>query len=229
MTNIGIAFEILDKDTPAPVGWKKATGHPICDVKMGLTRKAWWLLDGHLQGRYEGSTHAGVLSREIVRIALTYESLNKLNVIAGNICNIYFQFPLTQKYFKVWGTEFGIENVGKNTLLRRALHGGKAAGRDLRNHLRDCMRHLGLKSSLADPDVLMREAVTAEGNEYWEHILLYTDGVLVITYTGEKTLRDGIGKYFQLNEESFSEPKIYLGGHSYLGNCQDAWAFGSSQ
>ena len=37
MTNIGIAFEILDKDTPAPVGWKKATGHLIWDVKMGLT------------------------------------------------------------------------------------------------------------------------------------------------------------------------------------------------
>ena len=37
MTNIGIAFEILDKDTPAPVVWKKATGHLIWDMKMGLT------------------------------------------------------------------------------------------------------------------------------------------------------------------------------------------------
>ena len=55
------------------------------------------------------------------------------------------------------------------------------------------MRHLGFKSSLADPDVLMREAVTAEGIEYWEYILIYTDGVLVITDRGEKTLRDGIG------------------------------------
>ena len=60
------------------------------------------------------------------------------------------------------------------------------------------MRNLGFKLSLADPDVWMREAVTAEGAEYWEYILLYTDNVLVNTDTGEKTLRDGIGKYYQL-------------------------------
>ena len=94
------------------------------------------------------------------------------------------------------------------------------------------MRHFGFKSSLADPNVWMREAVTAEGAKYWEYILLYTDDVLVISDTGEKTLRDGIGKYFQLKEESIGEPKIYLGGHMRkvtLENSQDAWAFGSSQ
>ena len=61
--------------------------------------------------------------------------------------------------------------------------------------------------------------------------MLYTDNVLAISDTGEKTLRDGIGKYFQLKEESIGEPKIYLGGHMRkvtLENGQDAWAFGSS-
>ena len=94
------------------------------------------------------------------------------------------------------------------------------------------MRHLGFKLSLADLDVWMREAVTAEGAEFWEYILLYTDDVLVISDTREKTLRDGIGKYFQLKEESIGEPKIYLGGHMrkvILKNGQDAWDFGSSQ
>ena len=33
MTNVGIYFEILDKDTPVPVGWIKTTGHLIWDVK----------------------------------------------------------------------------------------------------------------------------------------------------------------------------------------------------
>ena len=65
--------------------------------------------------------------------------------------------------------------------MKRALYGGKAAGKDFRNHLRDCMRHLGFKSSLADPDVWMREVVTAEGTEYWEYILLYTDNVRLIS------------------------------------------------
>ena len=45
-------------------------------------------------------------------------------------------------------------------------------------------------------------------------------------------MRDGIGKYFQLKEESIGEPKIYLGGHMQkvtLENGQYAWAFGSLQ
>ena len=45
-------------------------------------------------------------------------------------------------------------------------------------------------------------------------------------------MRDGIGKYFQLKEESIDDPNIYLGGHMWnvtLKNGQDAWAFGSSQ
>ena len=45
-------------------------------------------------------------------------------------------------------------------------------------------------------------------------------------------MRDVIGKYFQLKEESIGEPKIYIGGHMRkvtLENGQDDWAFGSSQ
>ena len=118
MTNISIAFEILDKDNLVPVGWKKETGHIIWDVKMDFTRKAWWVFDGHLQGQPEGSAYAGVVSRESVRIALTYAAINKLDVTAVDICNAYLQTSLSQKYFIVCGTEFGIENVGKKALIR---------------------------------------------------------------------------------------------------------------
>ena len=87
MTNISIAFEILDKDTLVPVGWKKVTRYLIWDVKMNFTWKSRWVLDSHCQGQPEGSTYADVVSRESVRIALTNAALNKLDVIAGNICN----------------------------------------------------------------------------------------------------------------------------------------------
>ena len=60
---------------------------------MDFTRKVRWVIDGHLYGKPEGPTYAGVVSRERVRIALTYADLNKLDVIAGNIRNAYFQAP----------------------------------------------------------------------------------------------------------------------------------------
>ena len=73
------------------------------------------------------------MSRENVKIALTYAALNKLDVIAGDIRNTYLQVPSSQKYFIFCRKEFGIENFVKKALIRRALYGGKAAGQDFSN------------------------------------------------------------------------------------------------
>ena len=40
--------------------------------------------------------------------------------------------------------------------MTRALYGMKSSARDFRNHLRDCMDHMGYKSCLAVPDLWMR-------------------------------------------------------------------------
>ena len=153
MHNVGVAFEILEDGARAPHGWKPVTGHLVWDLKMDFTRKARWVLDGHKCADPEGSTYAGVVSRESVRIALTYAALNGLDVFAADIRNAYLQAPSSQKDYIICGEEFGLENVGKVALIHRALYGGKAAGRDFRNHLRSCMHHLKFASCPADPDV----------------------------------------------------------------------------
>jgi hypothetical protein len=63
ITNIGIAFEILENNMKTPAGWTMVTGHIIFDVKMDFTRKARWVLDGHKTPDPVGSTYAGVVSR----------------------------------------------------------------------------------------------------------------------------------------------------------------------
>ena len=68
-----------------------------------------------------------VVSRESVRIAFTYAALNNLDVWAADIQNAYLQAPSSQKHYIVCGAEFGLENVGKQALIRRALYGGKPA------------------------------------------------------------------------------------------------------
>ena len=47
MYNVGIVFEILDKDKTAPVGWSKESDHLVFDVNMDFSRKARWVLDRH--------------------------------------------------------------------------------------------------------------------------------------------------------------------------------------
>ena len=122
--------------------------------------------------------------------------------------------------------------MGKKALIRRALYGGKAAGRDFRNHLRACMRHLEFESCLADPDVWMRPAGKADGQGHYEFTSLHTDDVLCVSENPEQTIRTGVGKYFELKEESVGPPKTHLGGHLRkvtLENGAKAWSFSSSQ
>jgi hypothetical protein len=233
MTNVGVAFEILPTDGRPPPGWSKVSGHIIFDVKMDFTRKARWVLNGHLTpDATDVSTYAGVVSRESKRIALTYAALNGLDVIAADIRNAYLQAPSSRKDYIICGREFGIENFGKKALIRRALYGGKTAGRDFRNHLRECMDFLGFTSCKADPDVWMRAAKKDDGSSYWEYVLLYTDDALAISMNAEHILRNEIGRYFELKEESIGPPEVYLGGRMrkvVLDNNVTAWAFGSTQ
>ena len=103
MMNAGIAFDILDDNYVVPLVWSKVTGHLIFDCKMDMTRKARWVLDGHKTPEPLHSTYAGVVSRESVRIALTYTALNELDVTFSDIRNFYLQAPSLQKYSIICG------------------------------------------------------------------------------------------------------------------------------
>jgi hypothetical protein len=97
MHNVGVAFEVLEDGKSAQQGWKKASGHIIWDLKMGFSSKTRWALDGHKLPTPEESTYAGVVSRESVKITMTYAALNGLEVCAVDIRNAYLQpLPLVK-------------------------------------------------------------------------------------------------------------------------------------
>ena len=94
------------------------------------------------------------------------------------------------------------------------------------------MSHLGFKSCPTDPDVWMRPAEKSDGSPYYEYVLLYVDEALAIGERAEKILREEIGRYFELKEESVGPPSLYLGARVrkvVLENGAEAWAFSSSQ
>jgi hypothetical protein len=232
MTNVSIAFEILEEGESAPSGWKQSSGHLIWDVKMDFTRKARWVKDGHRTADPITSNYAGVVSRDSVRIALTYAALNELDVFAADVQNAYLQAPSSEKHYIICGKEFGEANEGRTALIRRALYGGKCAGRDYWLHMRSCMEYLHFTSCKADADVWMRPANKADGTSYYEYVLLYVDDCLVVSENPEAILRQEIGKYFKLKESSIGPPDIYLGGKMrqvVMENGVKAWSFSSSQ
>jgi hypothetical protein len=232
MSNVSIAFEFLPNGEAAPNGYSRSSGHLIWDLKMDFTRKARWVKDGHKTPDPNHSNYAGVVARDSVRIAFTYAALNDLDVMAADVQNAYLQAPSSEKHYIICGDEFGEEHRGKVAIIRRALYGGKSAGRDYWLHMRSCMGHLGFSSSKGDADIWMREAKKSNGDEYYEYVLLYVDDCLVISEHGESVIRNEIGKYFTLKESSIGPPDIYLGGKVRkvnLANGSTAWSFSSSQ
>jgi hypothetical protein len=227
MTEVGVAFEVLEENIKTPVGWSKVTGHLVWDVKMDFTQKNRWVLDGHKTPNPIGLTCAGVMSRDSIRIAFTHAALNGLDVFAADIRNACLQAPSSQK-----GPEFGIENVGKVALIRQALYGGKSAGKDFSDHLRSCMRHLDFTSCPADPDAWTRPAKRSDGSDHHEHMLLCADNALVVSENAEQMPRNELGQCFTLKEESIGEPKMHLRGSARKVQLNDGvkcWAFSSSQ
>ena len=100
---------------------------------MDFTRKAGWILNGHKTPNPIRSTYTGVVSNsDSIRTAFIYATLNGLDVFAVDIRNAYLQAPSSQKDYILCGPEFGIENIGKAAMIRRALYGGKLAGKYFR-------------------------------------------------------------------------------------------------
>ena len=96
MENLKVAFDIMPDGKYPPVHHTKSSGHLICDVRMMLELKSRWVKDGPKTPQPEWSTFAGVLSREIIRITLTYAALNYIPIFVANVQNAYLQDSLPE-------------------------------------------------------------------------------------------------------------------------------------
>ena len=99
MGNVCVVFEILGSNDKPPVGWYKASGHIVFDVKMDFTCKARWVEDGHKTPDSTTPSFAGVVSRESIRVTLTYAALLGLPVIGADIWNANLQAPSSGKHY----------------------------------------------------------------------------------------------------------------------------------
>ena len=227
MKNVKVAFKILEDGENPPPGYQFVRCHLVFDIKMeDFRRKARLVAGGHMTDVPPTITYASVVSRETVRIALTIAALNDLEVKVADILNAYVTAPVQEKIWTVLGPEFG-EDQGKKAVLVRSLYGLKSSGAAFRNHLADCMRHLGYQPCLADPDLWMKPMIRPDdGAEYWAYILCYVDDVLSISHDADAVLKR-LDKYFKLKPGSLGDPDIYLGAklrRMRLHNGVVAWA-----
>lgn len=176
-----------------------------------------------------GTKHRNQLTL-LMPIALTYAALMDLDVLTADIQNAYLQAPPSEQFYTVAGPEWG-SRKGQRMLIVRALYGGKSSERDFRNHLQSCMSTMGFEHCESDHDVWNKAAVTDDGTEYYEYILLYVDDCLVVSHRAHNILTE-LNGFFTLKKSSIGPPKIYLGStisQVTLPNGVKAWASSSSQ
>ena len=194
-----------------PPGCHQIHHHMIFDVKMEDFRcKAHYVAGGQVMEAPPPLSYASVVSRETVCIAFTLAALNNLEVKACNIQNAYLTAPVIDKICTVLGPEFA-EDSGKMAIIARSLYGLKSAGAAFRNHLADCMRTLGYKPCLADPDLWYKPMVCPEdGFKYYAYMLLYVDDCLSIHHDACAQLEQ-LDWYFKMKPGSIGDPDVYLG------------------
>ena len=116
-------------------------------------------------------TYASVVSRYSVCIALTITALRDLEVKAADTMNAYLYAPNTEKNWTVIGPEFG-DDTGKKAFIVRALYGQKSSGASFRNHVSDCLLHLGYALCRADAGICMKPGVRPGGGfRYYLYVL----------------------------------------------------------
>jgi hypothetical protein len=166
-----------------------------------------------------------------VIIALTLAALNDLDVKMADIENAYLTAPITEKVWTVLGPEFG-NDAGKRALIVRALYGLKSAGAAFRNHLAECMKHLGWHPFRADRDLWMKaETRPDDGVLYWAYILIYVDDILCVYHDPSSPLAN-LDEYLKMTEGSIQVPTFYLGAKlkkTVLTNGVVAWGMSSSK
>ena len=81
-------------------------------------------------------TYASIVSCETLRLALTIDAMNGLQVKAADIMNEYVTAPITEMIWTVLGPVFGA-GAGNKAVIVRALYGLKSSGATFRNHLVD--------------------------------------------------------------------------------------------
>ena len=169
---------------------------------MDFTRKARFVPGGRLTDPPEYITYSSVVSRETAHIAFLIAALNGLDICAADIGNTYLNADCKERIWVKASKEFRADE-GKPMIIIKILYGLKSSGAAW------VIKALDFISSKADPDLSYCKQVKANGEKYYEYLLVYVDDILCLS-EHTKPVMDEIGVLYHLKENSVGPPKRHL-------------------
>ena len=124
--------------------------------------------------------------------------------------NAYLKSRCREKIWTRAGPEFG-QDEGKMFIIVMVFYGLKSSGAAFRIFLTGRLNKMGFKSSISDPDLWIRPATKADGEQYYELNFVYVDYIILISQYTVSVMRE-VPEKFKLKKYKIQPPEVYLGG-----------------
>ena len=129
------------------------------------------------------------MSRDSVRLVFTIVDLKGVDVMSCDLENAYLNLMCREKIWFEGGTKCG-EDKGKVLIVVGAFYGLKSTGLSWRAALVQVLKDLDFVSTLADPDVWIREAVREDSLKYYEILFVYVDDILAVFHKATDVVKE---------------------------------------
>ena len=222
-----MAFELKERNTQPPVGYKHIPMKMIFDIKIYFTRKARLVAEGHKTNPPISLTYSMVF-RDSVRMAFLIPPTNNLNIMMAGIGNAHLNAKTEERVYAIAGPEFGDADEGKIAVIVQALYGLKSSGGAAwQAHFASTLRDIGFIPSYADPDMWYREATSEESTmDHYEYILVHVDYILCIAKDPAKIINSFAEPPYLYRLKDVGPPTIYVGAkisRHQLNNDRETW------
>ena len=136
-------------------------------------------------------------------------AFNGVDVMSCKLENAYLKPMCREKIWFEGGTECG-EDKSKLLIVVRELYGIKSAGSTWHTAIAQVLKDLDFVSTLADPEVWIREAVCEDGLKRYEMLFVYVDDILAVLHKATDVIKE-ITELYRAKEGSIKPLDIYLG------------------
>ena len=154
--------------------YKKIEIRFVFDVKVDRRRKGRLVAHGDMTPEPDKAVYSSVATLSSLRIVIFLTELNGLNLMQGDVGNVYLESYTQEKVYFVTGPEFG-HHAGTTFVIEKALYGLRLSGLHFPERLSNVLQGFDFTQSHVDLDVWMRNAGDA-----WEYIVVYMDDIIVM-------------------------------------------------
>ena len=128
-------FEFKEIDYDPGEGWQRTTLHIVFDKNQDFRRKARLVVGGHLVDILDHQVYAFTIKSISVQLLHMIAHKADLKQLCGDITNAFVTAHTNEKKYFIAHLEFGAENKGRTTLIRRALYGLASSAERFLSHL----------------------------------------------------------------------------------------------